>query len=180
MALHVELVRDRLPFLKVDAIAYGAKDTGEMGGGAAAAIIEAAGLELMMDLRKKLVATNRQIGEAILTDSFGLRQSGIKWVCHIISIVTKTPQGDWCPYPGKLYDGMSSCLHQVYKAGANSIAISALATGEGRVKPEDAARLMLTAIRDFQEYPAHRRLKVVLALPSYDDYDAFEALYPRM
>ena len=180
MALNVELVRDRLPFLKVDAIAYGAKDTGEMGGGAAAAIIGAAGAELMEDLRRKLAATTRRVGVAVLTDSFGLRKSGIKWVGHIISIITKTPQGDWCPYPDKLYDGMRSCLLQAYEAGAKSIAISALATGEGRVKPQDAARHMLTAIRDFQEDPAHRSLRVVLALPSYDDYEAFEALYPRL
>jgi O-acetyl-ADP-ribose deacetylase (regulator of RNase III) len=75
---------------------------------------------------------------------------------------------------------MRTCLQQAYEAGAQSIAISALATGEGRVKPKDAARLMLTAIRDFQEAPAHRKLRVVLALPSYDDFEAFEELYPRL
>jgi len=35
MTLNVELVRERLPFLKVGAICDGAKDTDEMGGGAA-------------------------------------------------------------------------------------------------------------------------------------------------
>ena len=180
MAPNVELVRDRIPFLKVDAIGYGAKDTGEMGGGAAAAIIAAAGPELMDAARQKLAATTRRVGVAVVTDAFKLRSSGIKWVCHIVSIITKTPQGDWCPDPDKLYDGMRSGLAQVLEAGAASIAISALATGEGRVKPEDAARYMLTAIRDLPENHANRKLRVVLALPTYDDYQAFESLYCRL
>jgi len=180
MTLNVDLARDPLPFVKVDAIGYGAKDTGEMGGGAAAAILAAAGPELIPAARQKLAATTRRVGVAVVTDAFKLRSSGIKWVCHIVSIVTKTPQGDWCPYPDKLYDGVKSGLEQVVEAGAASIAISALATGEGRVKPEDAARYMLTAIRDFQESRANRKLKIVLALPSYDDYRAFESLYSRL
>ena len=180
MPLNVEIVRDRLPFLKVDAIAYGAKDTGEMGGGAAAAIIAAAGSKIMDELRRKLADTTRQVGIAILTDSFKLRKIEIQWVCHIITIITKTPQGDWCPYPDRLYDGMRSCLEQVYGAGAKSIAISALATGEGRIKPIDAARYMLSAIRDFQTEPSHRTLRIVLSLPSYDDYIAFTEMSQRL
>jgi O-acetyl-ADP-ribose deacetylase (regulator of RNase III) len=40
------LTRDPLQILRVDAIAYGAKDTGEMGGGAAASVLMAAGPEV--------------------------------------------------------------------------------------------------------------------------------------
>lgn len=178
--MNVELVRDCLPFLNVDAIGYGAKDTGEMGGGAAAAIIAAAGAEVMAAARKELATTTRRVGVAVVTDSFKLRQAGIKWVCHIVSIMTNTPQGDWCPYPEKLYDGVSTGLAQIRAAGARSIALSALATGEGRVKPADAARYMLTAIRDFQTGPEGRSLRVVLSLPTWDDYQAFEACYRRL
>jgi O-acetyl-ADP-ribose deacetylase (regulator of RNase III) len=180
MSIKVDLTRERLPFLQVDAIAYGAKDTGEMGGGAAAAIVAAAGSKLIEETRRKLAATTRRVGVAVVTDSFKLRQSGIKWICHIISIITKTSQGDWCPYPEKLYDGVRAGLMLVLETGATSIALSALATGEGRVRPEDAARLMLTAIRDFQEIPANRRLKVILSLPTFDDYEAFESVYRRL
>jgi O-acetyl-ADP-ribose deacetylase (regulator of RNase III) len=180
MTINVELTRERLPFLDVEAIGYGAKDTGEMGGGAASAIVAAAGAELIDAVRVKLAKTDRRVGDAVVTDAFGLRKSGIKCICHIVSIITRTSQGDWCPYPDKLYDGTKSGLRQVLEAGAQSIAISALATGEGRVKPEDAARLMLTAVRDFQREPANRKLKIVFSLPTYEDYEAFESFYCRM
>ncbi|HYG35622.1 MAG TPA: hypothetical protein VEC99_12600 [Clostridia bacterium] len=45
------LTRDPLQILRVDAIGYGAKDTGEMGGGAAAAVLTAAGPEILTALR---------------------------------------------------------------------------------------------------------------------------------
>ena len=180
MLFNVDLTRERLPYLKVDAIGYGAKDTGEMGGGAAAAILAAAGQKIIEDARKKLAATDRRVGVAVVTDAHTLRQSGIQWVCHIVSIITKTPQGDWCPYPEKLYDGMLSGLNQVLATGATSFAVSALATGEGRVSSNDAARLMLTAIREFQRVKENRKLKIVLSLPTYDDFTAFKLFSSRI
>lgn len=176
----IELVRDPLPFIAgIDAVAYGAKDTGAMGGGAAAAILAAAGEELVREARRKLAATSRRIGDAVVTDSFGLAKSGITQVCHIVSIMTNTPQGDWCPYPEKLYDGVKSGLKQLALGGLGTVGMSALATGEGRVKPADAARLMLTAIRDFQKDSGDWKPNVVLSLPNYDDYEAFETLFSR-
>ena len=179
--IRVELTRDRLPFIQgVDAIGYGAKDTGAMGGGAAAAILAAAGPKLIPAAQRQLASTTRRVGVAVVTDAFDLRESGIKYVCHIISIITNTPQGDWCPHPDKLYDGVKSGLEQLLAAGAKAVALSALATGEGRVKPADAARFMLTAIRDFQSTPENRKLVVHLALPNYDDAKAFEQALARI
>ena len=45
--------------MKVDAIAYGAKDTGEMGGGAAAAVLEAAGPGILALLKRELATSTR-------------------------------------------------------------------------------------------------------------------------
>lgn len=176
----IELVRDPLPFIPgIDAVAYGAKDTGTMGGGAAAAILAAAGEELIREARKKLAATSRRIGDAVFTYSYGLQKLGILYVGHILSIITDTPQGDWCPYPDKLYDGVALGLKQLAQAGAGTVGISALATGEGRVKPADAARFMLPAIRDHQRGPG-RKVNVVLSLPTYEDYEAFETFYSQL
>jgi len=175
----IELVRDPLPFVAgVDAVAYGAKDTGAMGGGAAAAILAAAGEELVREARRKLAGTSRRIGDAVVTDSFGLAKSGIMQVCHIVSIMTNTPQGDWCPHPDKLYDGVKLGLEQLARDNAGTVAMSALATGEGRVKPADAAKFMLSAIRDHQ-LGQGKKVHVVLSLPAYEDYEAFEALSSR-
>jgi len=176
----IELVRDPLPFIPgISAVAYGAKDTGAMGGGAAAAILAASGQQLIAEAQKKLANTSRRVGDAVVTGAFGLEKFGILSVCHIVSIITGTSQGDWCPYPDKLYDGVRRGLKLLGLEGPQTVGMSALGTGEGRVKPADAARFMLTAIRDHQREPG-RRMHVVLSLPTYEDYEAFEDFLPRL
>jgi O-acetyl-ADP-ribose deacetylase (regulator of RNase III) len=176
----IELVRDPLPFIPgVTAVAYGAKDTGAMGGGTAAAILVAAGERLIPEAQKMLANTSRRVGDAVVTPSFGLTKFGIMQVCHIVSIITGTPQGDWCPYPDKLYDGVRRGLKQLALHREHTVAMSVLGTGEGRVKPADAARFMLTAIRDHQREPGNK-IHVVLSLPTYEDYEAFEDFLPQL
>ena len=69
-------------------------------------------------------------------------------------------------------------LEQLARDNAGTVAMSALATGEGRVKPADAAKFMLSAIRDHQ-LGQGKKVHVVLSLPAYEDYEAFEALSSR-
>ena len=170
MTRNILLERGVLEEMTVDVVAYGAKDTGEMGGGAAAAILGAAGPELLVALRAELARSTRQVGEAVLTDAFGLRKRGIRWIAHVISIIKNTPEGAWCPHPEKLHDGVLKALELSAQKGARSIAFSMLGTGEGRVPPADAARSMLRAVQEF-----HRKggsLEVTFALPTFRDFDA--------
>ena len=171
----VTITRDPLQTLKVDAIGYGAKDTGEMGGGAAAAVLAAAGPELLTELRSKLVGLPRRVGDVAITDSFKLQAIGIRWVIHIISIIKHTPQGAYCPQPERLRDGVCAALTAASKVGARSVALSALGTGEGRVKPCDAARYMLEGVRTFRLSEQGAALAVTFSLPSYRDYEAFSS-----
>jgi O-acetyl-ADP-ribose deacetylase (regulator of RNase III) len=184
----IELVRDPLPCIAgIDAVAFGAKDTGAMGGGAAGAILAGAGEKVISAAREKLAKTSRRVGDAVVTGAYDLERFGISHVCHIVSIITNTAQGDWCPYPDRLYDGVRSGLDQLAMEGASTVGMAALATGEGRVKPAEAARFMLTAIRDHQrDFPSRGRvagrspLYVVLSLPTDGDYQAFEDYLPRL
>jgi O-acetyl-ADP-ribose deacetylase (regulator of RNase III) len=171
----ITLTRDPLQVLKVDAIGYGAKDTGEMGGGAAAAVLAAAGPEILIELRSKLAGSARRVGDIALTDSFKLQTVGIRWVIHIISIIKHTPEGAYCPQPERLRDGVYAALAAASKIGAHSVALSALGTGEGRVTPVDAARYMLDGVRAFRGISGASDLAVTLSLPSYRDYEAFHA-----
>lgn len=166
----IEIARTPLQEMKVDAVAYGAKDTGEMGGGAAAAVLAAAGPELLGALSSELARSTRQIGDAVITDAFGLRERGVRWVVHVISIIRNTPQGAWCPHPERLPDGVLKALHLASARGAQSIAFSMLGTGEGRVAPAEAARLMLRGVRAFQG-----AIDVRFALPTQRDYEAMQA-----
>jgi O-acetyl-ADP-ribose deacetylase (regulator of RNase III) len=170
------LSREPLQMMKVDAVGYGAKDTGEMGGGAAASILTAAGPEILTALRSKLPGSQRRVGDAVLIPSFKMETSGIRWVLHIISIIKNTPEGAYCPQPERLRDGVCTALKLAADAGAHSIAISALGTGEGRVDPRTAARHMLEAIAAYRQTEKRADLAVTFSLPSFRDYEAFTSV----
>jgi len=104
--------------LTVDAIGYGAKDTGEMGGGAAASVLMAAGPEIIPVVRSKLSTSSRKVGDIVVTESFKLQSLGIRWVVHIISIIKHTPQGAYCPQPERLCDGVANALLAISKLDA--------------------------------------------------------------
>lgn len=172
----ITLTRDPLQVLKVDAIGYGAKDTGEMGGGAAAAVLVAAGPEILTELRSRLAASSRRVGDVVLTRAFKLEAVGIRWVIHIISIIKHTPEGAYCPQPDRLRDGVCAALLTASKAGARSVAISALGTGEGRVPPSDAARYMIDGVKAFRRSAEVSDVAVTFSLPSFRDYEAFSSV----
>ena len=167
------LTREPLQRLKVNAIGYGAKDTGEMGGGAASSVLAAAGPELLTALRSKLATTTRQIGDVAVTDSFNMRAQGVLWIAHIISIIKHTPQGSYCPHPERLRDGVATALHQLAALDVESVAISALGTGEGRVRPSDASRYMLEGVQRYRLAEPTSTLAVIFSLPNFSDYEAF-------
>src|SRR5262245_58826214 len=116
------LTREPLQVLKVEAIGYGAKETGEMGGGDADAILTAAGPESLTEVRAKLSVSTRRVGDVVATSSFKLEPTGIRWVLHIISIIKHTPQGAYCPQPERLRDGVLSALTIAAGLGVRSAA----------------------------------------------------------
>ena len=175
----VTLTRDPLQILKVDAIGYGAKDTGEMGGGAAASVLATAGPEILTELRSRMAGLSRLVGDVALTRAFKLEAAGIRWVIHIISIIKHTPEGAYCPQPGRLRDGVCAGLLAASRAGARSVAISALGTGEGRVPPGDAARYMLDGVTAFRREARGTDLAVMFSLPDYRDYEAFASVVQK-
>lgn len=145
-----------------------------MGGGAARAMLMLGGEELREALRAELGRGSRALGEAIMTPPFGLAGRGVKGVCHILSIRKHTSQGAWCPEPERLGPGVLRCLELSHELGARSVALSALATGEGRLDPARAARLMVDAARAYRRKHPDWPLEVQFALPTPRDYDAFQ------
>jgi len=171
----ISLVRDRLEAVQADAYGYGAKDTGEMGGGAASSIVAGCGEAVLGAVRVELAKTNRLVGTAVITDSFNLRKRGVKYILHIVSIIKNTPQGAYCPTPELLPLGVETALKLAFSKGCRTVALAALATGEGRVRPADAARFMLTGVSQFQAtYKAD--LDITFCLPTGSDHEAFQAV----
>jgi O-acetyl-ADP-ribose deacetylase (regulator of RNase III) len=169
------LARDRLEAVQADAYGYGAKDTGEMGGGAASSIVAGCGEGVLEAVRIELAKTSRLVGTAVITDGFNLRKRGVKYILHIVSIIKDTPQGAYCPTPELLPLGVETALKLAYSKGCRSVALAALATGEGRVPPSDAARYMLTGVSQFQAtYKAD--LDITFCLPTASDHEAFQTM----
>jgi O-acetyl-ADP-ribose deacetylase (regulator of RNase III) len=172
----INLCRDRLENAGTEAVCYGAKDTGEMGGGAAIALSLTCGPELLADLRYRLAQTGREVGEVVITEAYDHPRASL--VGHIISIKTSTPEGDWCPAPERLGDGVYRAL-QALQDQAQTVAFSCLATGEGRAQPGQVASLMLGATRRYFKDHPDSDMKVLFCLPSYRDYQAFERALAR-
>lgn len=172
----INLCRDRLENARTQAVCYGAKDTGEMGGGAAIAVYQACGPQLLDSLREGLAKTSREVGEVVVTPAFLHPEA--THVGHIISIKTRTSRGDWCPAPENLGQGVYRALEKL-DGKVKTVALSCLATGEGRAEPDKVATLMLGAARKyFKAHPASE-LKVLFCLPSFRDYQAFEKALAR-
>ncbi|MDQ7825868.1 MAG: macro domain-containing protein [Candidatus Eremiobacteraeota bacterium] len=171
----ITLTGDRLPGVDADLIAYGAKDTGEMGGGAANAILVAAGEEVLDALREGLAKSGREVGTAVVTDSFKIADNcGPQWISHIVSIKKHTPRGAWCPEPERLAGGVRKTMEEAERLNLFRVAFASLGTGEGRVPPKTAARLMIDTVRQyFSEHPENL-LQVMFCLPTTRDYEAFE------
>lgn len=168
----INLTRDRLELANTDAICYGAKDTGAMGGGAAMAVYQSCGHEVLEAAREALAQqSTRQIGEVVYTPAYG--HDCTVFVGHLISIKTRTSQGDWCPEPERLGAGVYKALQTLPKR-ARTLAFSCMATGEGRADPDEIARLMIGAarrfFRDFPDSP----VQVLFCLPDHIDYEAFQ------
>ncbi len=168
------ITREYLQNCSVDMIGYGAKDTGEMGGGAASSILQHAGNEIIPALKKELAKSTRQVSEVVITKAFSLNKKNIKWISHIISIIKNTSQGDYCPQPKNLALGVTKTLTFANILGAKSVAFSALATGEGRVNPTTSAKLMLDSAYDFIK-ENNLDIQIIFALPNYPEYQAFLA-----
>jgi|GEM_PF-1805423 len=167
----IDLTRDRLESCRTDAICYGAKDTGAMGGGAAMAVYQSCGPEILEAAQEALATTSRQVGDVVYTHAFG--HECTVYVGHLISIKTKTSQGDWCPQPERLGEGVYKALVDL-PPRANIVAFSCLATGEGRADPEEIARFMVGAARAFFRDHPESETQVLFSLPDYQDYEAFQ------
>ncbi len=165
----VTLSRRPLEDTGCQVLAYGAKDTGEMGGGAAQALLMLGGPELQEALRQELARTARGIGEVVFTEPFRMADRKALAICHIVSIRKHTSQGAWCPEPDKLAAGVERCLQGCRERNLSSVALSCLGTGEGRVDPAHAARMMVGAAKQHG-----KGLEVTFALPNARDYAAFE------
>lgn len=137
--IQVEILKGSILDVQVDAITVAANSLGIMGGGVAAVIKRAAGVEVENEARKKAPIS---VGEAIATSGGKTQFKGIVHAPTMSRPATRIP-------PENVYKATLASLRAADVNGFQSLAIPGMGVGIGRVPEEEAARLMLQAIRGF-------------------------------
>jgi len=141
--------------LNVDAIVNPANSKGEMGGGVAGAIKKQGGAQIE---KEAMAQAPIAIGEAILTTAGKL---GCKYVIHCPTMEKPAEKTS----AEKVFRAATAAIELAKKKGIKTLAFPGMGTGVGKVSPEDAAKCMVDAIRNFGD----RKIDTVYLVDLNDD-----------
>ena len=134
--LQLQVVQADVTTLEVDAIANAANTQLRHGGGVAGAIARAGGPDLQRESRKKAPV---RLGDAVETTA------GDMPARYVIHAATMEPGG---PTSAEIIASATrSTLRKADELGCQSLALVAFGTGVGGFPLDDAARLMVDAVR---------------------------------
>jgi len=125
--------------LNVDAIVNPANSKGEMGGGVAGAIKKQGGAQIE---KEAMAQAPIAIGEAVLTSAGKL---GCKFVIHSPTMEKPAEKTS----AEKVFRAATAAIELAKKKGIKSLAFPGMGTGVGKLSPEEAAKSMVDAIRNF-------------------------------
>ena len=125
--------------LNVDAIVNPANSKGEMGGGVAGVIKKQGGSQIE---KEAMAQAPIAIGEAILTSAGKL---ACKFVIHSPTMEKPAEKTT----AEKVFRAATAAIELAKKKGIKSLAFPGMGTGVGRLSPEDSAKAMVDAIRNF-------------------------------
>ena len=132
----VEVIQADVTTLEVDAVANAANTELLHGGGVAAAIARAAGPELERESRERAPIG---LGEAVETTAGDMPA---RWVIHAATMELGGPTSAEI-----IERATASTLARAEELGANSLALVAFGTGVGGFPLDEAARIMVGAVR---------------------------------
>jgi O-acetyl-ADP-ribose deacetylase (regulator of RNase III) len=155
----IEVLQADVTKLEVDAVANAANTELRHGGGVAAAIARAAGPDLERESRERAPIG---LGEAVETTAGDMPA---RWVIHAATMELGGPTS------AEVIEGATeSTLAVADRLGARSLALVAFGTGVGGFPLDEAARLMVGAVRRFDGSSLER---VVFAVRGEDAERAF-------
>ncbi|MBS4729821.1 macro domain-containing protein [Mycobacterium sp. SM1] len=159
--IELEVIQADVTTLEVDAITNAANTQLRHGGGVAAAIARAAGPELQRESREKAPIG---LGEAVETTAGALPAR------YVIHAATMEPGG---PTSAEIIaNATRSSLRKADELGCRSLALVAFGTGVGGFPLDEAAQLMVSAVREHQPRSLQR---VVFAVHGKAAERAFRA-----
>ena len=158
----VEVIQADVTTLEVDAIANAANTELRHGGGVARAIAVAAGPELDRESRERAPIG---LGEAVETTAGAMPS---RWVIHAATMELGGPTS------AEIVERATrSTLARAAELGARSLALVAFGTGVGGFPLDEAARIMVAAVREHPEGGSLER--VVFAVHGDEAERAFRA-----
>jgi O-acetyl-ADP-ribose deacetylase len=141
--------------LNVDAIVNPANSNGEMGGGVAGAIKKQGGAQIE---KEAMAQAPIAIGEAVLTTAGKL---SCKFVIHSPTMEKPAEKTN----AEKVFRAATAAIELAKKKGIKSLAFPGMGTGVGKLSPEDAAKSMVDAIRNFGD----KKIETVYLVDLNDD-----------
>ena len=163
---NIEIVRDDITKLDVDAIVNAANTTLLGGGGVDGAIHRAAGPELLVECR---TLGGCRLGEAKITRGYRLPA---RYVIHTVGPIWR---GGKRGEPETLAKCYRSSLQIAVENGIKTIAFPAISCGAYGYPIPDAAQIALETVRDFLA-AADRMDKVTFVVWGNDIYDVYQQL----
>jgi len=146
----IEVLQADVTQLEVDAIANAANTELRHGGGVAAAISRAGGLEVQRESDERAPIG---LGDAVETTAGDMPA---QWVIHAATMVLGGPTSAEI-----IERATESTLERAEELGCQSLALVAFGTGVGRFPVDEAARIMVGAVRG---HSGSRLERVVFAL----------------
>ena len=160
MPVELEVLQADVTKLEVDAIANAANTELRHGGGVAAAISRAGGPRVQEESSAKAPIG---LGEAVETDA---GEMPARWVIHAATMELGGPTS-----ADIIERATRATLAKADELGARSLALVAFGTGVGGFPVDEAARLMVGAVR---EHEARSLERVVFAVHGEEAERAFE------
>ncbi len=141
--MRIEIRKGDITTAEVDCIVNAANSLGIMGGGVAGALRRAGGAEIDREARAKAPIP---VGEAVATTAGRLNA---RYVIHAPTMERPAMPSS----PENIRAATRAALRVAEECGCRSVAIPGMGTGVGGVSPDDAARAMVSALREFEHSP---------------------------
>jgi len=158
----IEIVLGDITEYEGDAVVNAANNHFWMGGGVAGAIKRKGGQQIENEAMKQ---GPRPVGDSIITSAGDLN---VKYVIHA-AVMGQDLQTD----VDKIKKATSSALRLADSSNIKSIAFPALGTGVGGFPIQEAAKIMLSTVKEYLQISKNIE-KVTFVLYDRDSYNAFE------
>jgi len=163
--MNIQITRDSIIKLEVDAIVNPANSEGEMGGGVAAVIKKAAGKKIEMAAMEQAPIP---IGKAILTHAGKLN---CEFIIHAPTMKMPAQKTS----TENVAKAVVAVLRLAYEYDLKKIAMPGMGTGTGRVPFDEAAAAMIDAIKK-EEFLKNPDIEIILVdkdakmIQAWEDY----------